>query len=43
MSGHTDTAANGGGGSWGNPGFPYVELGKGKVPNFQSLAAQQRR
>jgi hypothetical protein len=33
----------GGGGPRGNHGFPRAEMGNGKTPNLQSIAAAQRR
>ena len=32
-----------GGGTRGNHGFPRAEMGQGKMPNLQSIAAAQRR
>jgi hypothetical protein len=32
-----------GGGTRRNHGFPRVEMGQGKMPNLQSIAAAQRR
>jgi hypothetical protein len=32
-----------GGGSWGNHGFPHVEMGKGKMPKLPPQVVQPRR